>query len=120
MSDADLPSYYNLADLFVLPSKSGEGLPLVAMEAMACGLPVVATDVGGVKEILPQEYGRLVPPNQPEAPLGSGLGFCSKPISLHAKKSFMQGLKNDSAGMLTFKGLHSYTKSLSKIMTETL
>lgn len=67
VSDAHLPSYYNLADVFVLPSKSGEGLPLVAMEAMACGLPVVATDVGGVKEILPQEYGRLVPPNQPEA-----------------------------------------------------
>ncbi len=66
VSDDDLPSYYNLADMFVLPSKSGEGLPLVAMEAMACGLPVVATDVGGIKEILPQEYGKLVPPNRPE------------------------------------------------------
>jgi glycosyltransferase involved in cell wall biosynthesis len=66
VSDADLPSYYNLADLFILPSKSGEGLPLVAMEAMACGLPVVATDVGGIKEILPKAYGKLVPPNQPE------------------------------------------------------
>lgn len=66
VSDADLPSYYNLADFFVLPSKSGEGLPLVTMEAMACGLPVVATDVGGVKEILPKEYGKLVPPNRPE------------------------------------------------------
>lgn len=65
VSDADLPVYYNLADLFVLPSKSGEGLPLVAMEAMACGLPVVATDVGGIKEILLAGYGKLVPPNQP-------------------------------------------------------
>jgi glycosyltransferase involved in cell wall biosynthesis len=61
-----LPSYYNVADLFVLPSKSGEGLPLVALEAMACGLPVVATDVGGIKEILVKQHGRLVPPNQPE------------------------------------------------------
>lgn len=66
VSDADLPSYYNVGDLFVLPSKSGEGLPLVALEAMACGLPVVATDVGGIKEILLHDYGKLVPPNQPE------------------------------------------------------
>ena len=66
VSDFDLPSYYNLADLFVLPSKSGEGLPLVANEAMACGLPVVATDVGGIKEILPKEYGKMVPPSNPE------------------------------------------------------
>jgi glycosyltransferase involved in cell wall biosynthesis len=67
VSDADLPACYNAADFFVLPSKSGEGLPLVALEAMACGLPVVATDVGGIKEILLGNYGVLVPPNQPEA-----------------------------------------------------
>ncbi len=66
VSDEDLPSYYNVADLFVLPSKSGEGLPLVALEAMACGLPVIATDVGGIREVLSEDYGKLVPPNQPE------------------------------------------------------
>ena len=67
VSDADLPGCYNAADFFVLPSKSGEGLPLVALEAMACGLPVVATDVGGIKEVLMADYGKLVPPNKPEA-----------------------------------------------------
>ncbi len=66
VSDEDLPLYYNAADLFVLPSKSGEGLPLVALEAMACGLPVIATDVGGIREILTEDYGKLVSPNQPE------------------------------------------------------
>ncbi len=66
VSDEDLSSYYNLADLFVLPSKSGEGLPLVALEAMACGLPVIATNVGGISEILLDDYGKLVPPNRPE------------------------------------------------------
>jgi len=66
VSDADLPFCYNAADFFVLPSKSGEGLPLVALEAMACGLPIVATDVGGIKEILMEDHGKLVPANQPE------------------------------------------------------
>jgi glycosyltransferase involved in cell wall biosynthesis len=90
VSDADLPSYYNLADLFVLPSKSGEGLPLVANEALACGLPVVATDVGGIKEILPQEHGKLVPPNQPEQLADAILEFAAQDFSgrreeLHAR-----------------------------------
>ena len=66
VSDEDLPLYYNLADFFALPSKSGEGLPLVALEAMACGLPVVATNVGGIGEVLMEKFGKLVPPNEPE------------------------------------------------------
>lgn len=66
VSDADLPSFYNAADFFVLPSKSGEGLPLVALEAMACGLPIIATDVGGINEVLQNKYGKLVAPNMPD------------------------------------------------------
>jgi glycosyltransferase involved in cell wall biosynthesis len=64
--DEELPSYYNAADFFVLPSKSGEGLPLVALEAMACALPVIATDVGGIGEILYPKFGKLVAPSQPD------------------------------------------------------
>lgn len=66
VSGEDLPFYYNAADFFVLPSKSGEGLPLVVLEAMACALPVIATNVGGIREILMEDYGKLVPPNKPE------------------------------------------------------
>ena len=65
VSDRELPSFYNAADIFVLPSKSGEGLPLVSLEAMACGLPVVATDVGGIREIVPPQFGIFVPPENP-------------------------------------------------------
>jgi len=67
VADQHLPLYYNAADLFVLPSKSGEGLPLVALEAMACDLPVVATNVGGIHEIMVKNFGKLVPPNNPKA-----------------------------------------------------
>jgi glycosyltransferase involved in cell wall biosynthesis len=65
-STEELPFYYNAADFFVVPSKSGEGLPLVAEEALSCGLPVIATDVGGVGEIVTEKYGTLIPPNMPE------------------------------------------------------
>lgn len=63
-----LPLYYNAADCFVIPSSSGEGLPLVLLEAMACGLPVVATSVGGIPEIIEEmKNGVLIPPKDSEA-----------------------------------------------------
>jgi glycosyltransferase involved in cell wall biosynthesis len=67
VSDAELPSYYNAADLFVLPSKTGEGLPLVGLEAMSSGLPMVGTSVGGISELMVGGFGRLVPPDMPIA-----------------------------------------------------
>jgi len=51
-----LVEYYQKADVFVLPSFS-EGLSNVIMEAMACGLPVIATDVGGNPELVKQGKG---------------------------------------------------------------
>ncbi|MEK7703135.1 MAG: glycosyltransferase [Nitrospirota bacterium] len=61
-----------LFDLFVLPSKS-EGLPLAILEAMAAKIPIVATRVGGIPEIIrDQETGWLVPPED-SAAMGEGI-----------------------------------------------
>lgn len=60
----DVRSRMSRARVFVLPSRS-EGLPLALLEAMAAGLPVVATSVGGVPEVIDETMGALVAPEDP-------------------------------------------------------
>ena len=61
-----LPDYYSAADVFVLPSHS-ESFGLAALEAMACGTPVVVSRVGGLKTFIDNgESGYLVPWRCPE------------------------------------------------------
>ncbi len=67
VSDERLPEYYAAADLLAMPSKDdSEGFGIVALEANACGKPVVACRVGGVVEVVRDGVnGILVEPNSP-------------------------------------------------------
>jgi D-inositol-3-phosphate glycosyltransferase len=63
----DVGKFMSALDIFVLPSDC-EPFGLVMIEAMARGVPVIATDSGGAPEIvIPHETGLLVPPQNPEA-----------------------------------------------------
>ena len=63
----DVRDLMQAADAFVLPSYR-EGMPVSLLEAMACALPVVTTDVRGCREaVAPGESGLVVPPREPDA-----------------------------------------------------
>jgi glycosyltransferase involved in cell wall biosynthesis len=75
----DVRALLSRARLFALPSRS-EGIPLTALEAMACGLPVVATRVGGLPEVVDDGVtGLLVPPADPPALAGAIAEICNDP-----------------------------------------
>jgi glycosyltransferase involved in cell wall biosynthesis len=62
----DVRPYLASADVFAMPSLS-EGLGVAALEAMATGKPVVATDAGGLPEsVIHQETGLIVPAGKPQ------------------------------------------------------
>jgi glycosyltransferase involved in cell wall biosynthesis len=64
---ADIPELLAACDLFAMAA-DWEGSPMAVIEAMASGLPVVATNVGGVPELVEHgSTGLLVPPENPEA-----------------------------------------------------
>jgi glycosyltransferase involved in cell wall biosynthesis len=67
ISEKELPIYYQLADVFIIPTRELEGFGLVILEALSCGLPVIGTNVGAIAEILSKvEPGLIV---QPESEL---------------------------------------------------
>lgn len=63
--------FYHAIDVFCMPSRQ-EGLPLALLEAQACGKPVIASDVGGIPDLICPHSGHLIPPEQP-AQLGQSL-----------------------------------------------
>jgi glycosyltransferase involved in cell wall biosynthesis len=106
--------YYGLATIFALPSHS-EGSPNVVLEAMSAGLPIVATTVGGVPEIV--ENGRtgiLVSPRNPAAMAEALSQLLS---SSDSRERLGTAAKQKAKSAYTFQ---DYKRSLTAFYAETL
>ena len=67
-TESDLPRYYRTTDVFVAPSAGFESFGIVLLEAMATGVPVVASDIPGYRTVLEHgKQGLLVQPRHPQA-----------------------------------------------------
>lgn len=85
----DLLDIYNAADCLVLASAS-EGLPNVLLESLACGLPVVATDVGGIGDVISENpYGTLVE-RDPDAIRSAVQDMIDRPIDRQQVRSSIE------------------------------
>jgi glycosyltransferase involved in cell wall biosynthesis len=82
---ADVPPWLAACDLFALSSLSGEGSPAAVKEAMAAGVPVVASEVAGIREIVADgESGRIVPLGDAEALAAAALELALDPARRRA------------------------------------
>ena len=113
VSNEEIPVYMARADVFALPSLS-EGFGIVNIEAMASGLPIVTTNVGGLPEIVINgENGFLVEPKNPEA-LAEKILFILSDNDLKARISMNNQMKAEIYSWdIVVKNLISIYESLS-------
>ena len=73
ISDDELPKYYQVSDLFVMPSVTLEGFGLSTLEALSCGVPVLGTPMGGTPEILRQILPEFILPGVAPEEIAEGI-----------------------------------------------
>ncbi|MBC8440655.1 MAG: glycosyltransferase family 4 protein [Deltaproteobacteria bacterium] len=109
----DIPELLKLFDVYVLPSL-WEGMPMVLLEAMAAGCPVVATDVGGVSKVIDsKQNGLLVAPQEPEQLAGAVIQLLTDEQlqKKYAEKALQKFKKKFSAEIMTKQYEHLYLRT---------
>jgi len=111
---SDVQPFYAIADVFALPSLS-EGSPNVLLEAMAANLPIVATAVGGVPEmVINNESALLVPPNDPPS-------LCASIAMVLTDKAVAQRFAKTAAELVDTRYTpDNYVRSLVEIYSEVI
>ncbi|OGF51407.1 hypothetical protein A3H04_02690 [Candidatus Giovannonibacteria bacterium RIFCSPLOWO2_12_FULL_43_11c] len=84
----DMAPYYQAADVFLMPSRE-EGSPHVILDALSAGTPFVASDVGGVREIVPAEFGEFLCKSEDVECFGRGI------VKLLSEKDLYERLRQE-------------------------
>lgn len=112
----EIADFMRNSDFFVLPSLF-ETFGVVFIEAMACGLPIVATNVGGIPEIVKKECGILVPPANSEKlkkaifyMLDNFKNYSKEKISLYVNQNFTHQEVGKKITDIYFKVLRGFKK----------
>lgn len=110
-----MPEFYQKASIFVLPSLC-EACPLVLLEAISCGIPVVATKVGGVQFIVKDGFvGFLVPSKNPQAIAEKVLKILENArLKKEIEKNCLEWIKNFTWEKTAEEYLRVYQKILEK------
>jgi glycosyltransferase involved in cell wall biosynthesis len=107
----DINPYYGIADVFLLPSHS-EGCPNVLLEAMAAGVPVVASAVGGIPEVATNGRDAILVKKHDVA------GFASATAELLKNRELRDHLVSYARGIVLRKSPEDYFKSITSVFTQ--
>jgi glycosyltransferase involved in cell wall biosynthesis len=107
----DTSPYYGIADVFLLPSHS-EGCPNVLLEAMAAGVPVVATAVGGIPEVVTHGRDALLMQKHDQA------GLAQATVDLLKNQQLRDRLVSSASEIIARKTPESYFKSIASIFNQ--
>lgn len=97
----DLVNYLQKANVLVLFSET-ENAPCVILEAFACGVPVISTNVGGVSEHFPKDFGTLIPKDDTEALLNELINY-SKQNKIYNQKDMHSFIEQNFSPLIIAK-----------------
>jgi teichuronic acid biosynthesis glycosyltransferase TuaC len=107
-----VPQWLAAADVFAFPSYK-EGLPNVILEAMACGVPIIATDVGGVSEAVGEEGALFVPPRDiPALAQAMDRLLCSPEVGEHLASRGLRRVRTQFSWRQSAQALRSVYEGL--------
>ena len=109
---SDVTRFYRAADLFVLPSRS-EGLSNAFMEALSCGVPIVASDVGGASDLLSNGFSSGLVPAENPASLAREMGKRLEDPAGHRARARILREK-----VMAFMDVRAVAKELERIYLE--